>query len=72
MYVPARTAHTDLTKRELRVVRLVANGKTNTDIAFELEVSYETIKSVIKRIRSKIGAGSRTEVATWAGKNEVY
>jgi len=60
-----------LTDREREVVKHIAAGATNTAIAYALELSYETIKTTIKRIRSKIGAGSRTEVATWAGKNGV-
>lgn len=60
-----------LTARERLVAAKIAAGKTNTDIAFDLKVSYETIKSVVKRIRSKIGVGSRTEIATWAGRNGV-
>lgn len=60
-----------LTEHERRLVKLIAAGDTNTAIAHELGISYETVKSHIKRIRSKLGAGSRTEIATWAGKHGV-
>lgn len=61
----------ELTPREMKVVKLIASGYTNEAIAFKVGVCYETIKSYVKRIRSKIGVGSRTEIATWAGKNGV-
>ncbi len=61
----------ELTERETTVVKLIAAGYTNDAIAFRVKVGYETIKSMVKRIRSKLGLGSRTEIATWAGKNGV-
>jgi DNA-binding NarL/FixJ family response regulator len=64
-------ADIQLTNRERQVVEMIAAGKPNTAIAFELKLSYETIKTTVKRIRSKIGANSRTAVATWAGKHGV-
>jgi len=56
------TQHTlvePLTDRELRVLRLIAAGLSNQEIASELVVSVNTIKTHIKRIYDKLGVHSR-------------
>jgi DNA-binding NarL/FixJ family response regulator len=62
---PAR--HGDnLTQRELEVVRLVAEGKTNHDIAQALFVSVGTVKVHVERIIDKLGVSDRTQAAVRA------
>ncbi len=51
-----------LTARELEVVRLIAQGHSNTEIAEELFVSDATIKTHINHIFSKLGARDRSQV----------
>ncbi len=51
-----------LTSRELEVVRLIAQGYSNTEIATELVVSEATIKTHINHIFSKLGARDRSQV----------
>ncbi len=51
-----------LTRREYEVFSLVARGKTNKDIARELFISENTVKTYIKRIFNKTQVSSRTEL----------
>jgi DNA-binding NarL/FixJ family response regulator len=60
-----------LTERELDVVRLIARGRTNTEIAQELFVSLSTVKTHLGNIYTKIGARNRVEVAAWAWESGV-
>jgi DNA-binding NarL/FixJ family response regulator len=55
-----------LTQREAEVLRQLANGLTNKEIAVELHVSYETIKEHVQHIFRKIGVTDRTQAAVWA------
>jgi NarL family two-component system response regulator YdfI len=54
----------ELTSRELEVLRLVAAGLGNKQIAARLDISEHTVKFHISSIMSKLGAGSRTEAVT--------
>ncbi|GLP70942.1 DNA-binding response regulator [Streptomyces sp. TUS-ST3] len=55
-----------LTDRELDVVRLVALGRTNAEIAAELFVSLSTVKTHLSSIQLKLAARNRVEIAAWA------
>ncbi|MFC9970074.1 response regulator [Spirillospora sp. NPDC127200] len=55
-----------LTDRELDVVRLVARGRTNEEIAGELFVSLSTVKTHLGSVQRKLEARNRGEVAAWA------
>jgi DNA-binding NarL/FixJ family response regulator len=54
----------ELTPRETEVLRLLADGLGNKDIAVKLGISEHTIKFHIRSILGKLGAGSRTEAVT--------
>lgn len=58
-----------LSPRELDVVRAVARGRTNTEIAAELFVSLSTVKTHLANAQAKLGARNRVEVAAWAWEN---
>ncbi|MFA5954092.1 MAG: LuxR C-terminal-related transcriptional regulator [Patescibacteria group bacterium] len=58
-----------LTARELQVLRLVRDGRTNSEIATLLMVSKETVKSELKRIFRKVGGSNRTQVAVLLTRN---
>lgn len=58
-----------LTGRERQVVRLLANGWRNKQIAGELVISEATVCFYLRNIYAKIGVQSRTEAAAWAIRN---
>ena len=56
----------ELTSRELEVLRLVASGKPNKQIAAELTISERTARTHVSRILRKLRLSSRTQAALWA------
>jgi DNA-binding NarL/FixJ family response regulator len=56
----------ELTSREQDVLRLVAAGKPNKQIAAELDISERTARTHVSRILHKLGLSSRTQAALWA------
>ena len=52
-----------LTPAEIDVLRLIATGKANKQIADQLNVTEETVKGRVKNILSKLGANDRTQAA---------
>ena len=60
-----------LSQRELEVVRAVARGRTNQEIAGDLFVSLSTVKTHIGNIGSKLDARNRVEIAAWAWENRL-
>ncbi|MFF1720474.1 response regulator transcription factor [Streptomyces sviceus] len=63
---PAAPLMEPLTDRELDVVRLVALGRTNAEIAAELYVSLSTVKTHLSSVQLKLAARNRVEIAAWA------
>lgn len=62
---------TTLTARELQVLRLVAHGKSNRDIAGELFISENTVKNHIRNILEKLQMKSRMEAAMYAVRSKL-
>jgi len=60
-----------LSERELRVLRLIAAGLSNQEIASELVVSVNTVKTHIKRIYDKLGVHSRVTAIERARQLEL-
>lgn len=58
----------NLTEREMDVLRLLAQGKMNKEIAAELVISERTVKFYVSAILSKLGAGNRTEAVAFAAQ----
>ena len=56
----------DLTARELEVLRLLAIGRGNADIALVLSISLNTVATHVRNIFAKTGCANRTEAATYA------
>jgi NarL family two-component system response regulator LiaR len=57
---------TQLTERETEVLILLARGKANKEIARELHIGQQTVKSHVSNILAKLGAHSRTQAALYA------
>ena len=55
-----------LTRRESEVLRQLAHGLTNKEIAQALGISYETVKEHVQHILRKVGVADRTQAAVWA------
>jgi DNA-binding NarL/FixJ family response regulator len=55
-----------LTQRESEVLRQLAFGLTNKEIAQALGISYETVKEHVQHVLRKIGVSDRTQAAVWA------
>ncbi len=62
---------TSLTARELEVLRLVARGMSNRDIAKELYISENTVKNHIRNILEKLQMKSRMEAAMYAVRSKL-
>jgi DNA-binding NarL/FixJ family response regulator len=55
-----------LTAREEEILRAVAQGLSNAEVAHELYVSLSTVKAHLASVMRKIGARNRVEIAIWA------
>ncbi len=61
----------DLTGREVEVLRHVAEGRRNRDIAEKLFISEETVKVHVKHIMDKLGASDRTQAVAIAVRRGI-
>jgi len=61
----------NLSSREIDVLRLIANGNANKEIACQLSIAEETVKSHVTNILSKLGANDRTHAVTLALKRGI-
>ena len=58
----------ELTRREIDVVRLLAAGRSNKEIATELEIGDETVKTHVTNVLAKLQADNRAQAVTQALK----
>jgi DNA-binding NarL/FixJ family response regulator len=56
----------ELTKREMEVLQLVVQGKTNQEVALDLGISDKTVEKHLENVYSKLGVASRVEAAVRA------
>jgi LuxR family maltose regulon positive regulatory protein len=61
MVAPSGTLLTPVSEREIEVLQLIAEGKTNASIADQLYISLSTVKTHINNLYSKLGVESRTQ-----------
>jgi DNA-binding NarL/FixJ family response regulator len=64
-------AFRDLSEREMEVLALVAEGKSNNEIAEALFLSEKTVRNHVSTILSKLGFSNRIEAATYAVRNHI-
>jgi DNA-binding NarL/FixJ family response regulator len=57
-----------LTGREKEILRLVARGMTNQDVAQVLDISENTVKAHVSHILDRLGVSDRTQAAVWAAQ----
>ncbi|MEM7114597.1 MAG: response regulator transcription factor [Chloroflexota bacterium] len=62
---------TELSDREMQVLKLIAAGKNNQMIATELVISEKTVKSHVGNILSKLHLGDRTQAAVYAWREGI-
>ena len=60
-----------LTERELEVLRLIARGMNNHEIAEKMVISEKTVKTHVSNVLGKLGLDDRTQAAIWALKNGI-
>ncbi|TWT87577.1 Transcriptional regulatory protein DegU [Pseudobythopirellula maris] len=60
-----------LTRRESEVLKQLAHGLSNKEIALALGISYETVKEHVQHILRKIGVSDRTQAAVWAVRRDL-
>ena len=58
-----------LTQRELEVVQLLGQGRSNREIADALVISVRTVDRHVENVLGKLGLGSRSQVVVWAAQN---
>lgn len=66
-----RPLHEDLTEREHEVLLLMAQGKTNQDIADELFIALKTVKTHVSNILSKLEVQDRTQAVVYAFNHQL-
>ncbi|MGO0059297.1 response regulator [Brevibacillus fluminis] len=64
-------AHEQLTPRELEVLALIGQGKSNQEIADELIIGIKTVKTHVSNILSKLGVEDRTQAAIYVHKHNL-
>ncbi|MFC9926625.1 response regulator [Streptomyces sp. NPDC127190] len=73
---PARTPSAaspaqPLSARETEVIRAIARGRTNQEIAAALFITLSTVKSHLATIQNKLGVRNRVEIAAWAWESRL-
>ena len=68
---PEKTPLDELTKREMDVLKEIAKGKSNKEIALSLFITEKTVKTHVSNILAKLGLADRTQAALYAVRNRV-
>jgi two-component system, NarL family, response regulator DevR len=66
-----KSAFSDLTDQEMRVLALLAEGKTNREIAQLLYLGEGTVRNYVSSILSKLGLANRAEAAAYAVQHKI-
>lgn len=68
---PTKQSNCDLTEREMDVLRLVVQGKSNQQIADDMVITLATVKAHVSNILDKMQVSSRSEAIAYAIKNKI-
>src|SRR5690625_4064846 len=68
---PGNNLHDQLTKRELEILMLIAEGKTNQEIADQLFIALKTVKVHVSNILGKLEVQDRTQAAVYAHQHDL-
>ena len=63
--------HSDLTNREMEILKLIAEGASNSEISDQLVISMHTVKGHVSNILSKLHLADRTQAAVYAWQKGV-
>ncbi|TFD99596.1 response regulator [Jeotgalibacillus salarius] len=66
-----KPAHSELTARELEILMLIAEGKTNQEIADELYIALKTVKTHVSNLLGKLEVQDRTQAVIYAFKHDL-
>lgn len=69
--VMQKQPHEELTEREMDVLKLVAKGMSNQEIADQLYIGIKTVKFHVTNILNKLGVEDRTQAAIYAHKHQI-
>ncbi|UYZ22207.1 response regulator [Mesobacillus jeotgali] len=68
---PKKGLQEELTKRELEVLKEIAKGKSNKEIAASLYITEKTVKTHVSNLLAKLELADRTQAALFAVKNKL-
>ncbi|MDQ7028551.1 MAG: response regulator transcription factor [Ardenticatenia bacterium] len=68
----AASAFKELTEQEMRVLALVAEGKTNKEIAHAMYLSEGTVRNYVSNLLHKLGVSNRAEAAAFAVQHRIW
>jgi DNA-binding NarL/FixJ family response regulator len=68
---PSISVTSELTSRELEVLRLLGEGEANKSIAAALGITERTARTHVSNILAKLGLSSRTQAALWAAREGI-
>lgn len=66
-----KSAHHDLTEREMEVLLCIGNGMTNQEISEKLYIGIKTVKTHVSNILGKLGVSDRTQAAVYVHRNKL-
>ena len=66
-----KNTESPLSKRETEILRMIAEGKKRSEVAEELFIELETVKSHVKNIYTKLDVHSRSKAIDFARKNKL-
>jgi DNA-binding NarL/FixJ family response regulator len=66
-----KNTESPLSKRETEILRMIAEGKKRSEVAQELFIELETVKSHVKNIYTKLDVHSRSKAIDFARKNKL-